>query len=529
LIVFQDRVEAFFAPYLGQDLACHLEAHHPDSRLVWAGVSRLARDCRLEADPSPRERTSGYRPVPITGLEVLEIHPHPAGPLARVEVVLADAPPRSVAVLGTRDGLLLGAAWDPSGDALREVLEARIAAEWAQAPADLEGMWTVLDLAWNRTAPSDVPIRTLDALRFRCHRSGNCCRSDWGVSVGDQTREAYGRVDWSALVGPERGRDFIVPREGGEGHRLAARGADCIFHEGDRCAVHAAIGTPFNPTCVTFPVTFTWTPDGPEASASFTCPSVLHGRGEPLEERQEDLQARWWLWESEAIRIPEHVLLAPGHDTVTYSEFRRFESRVLAVLGREGCDLGSRVRDIVEAAERYTRSGGAGLDCDQTIALEPLSGGPVPTHGALDTFVFAASRLPRVSIRREFPPGVSIRLATWIAEQAISWPPPDARLVGYLRQVWFRKRWIPELGVVGQAYKLPLTWAALRAIASCLAWSDERSAVLVADLEQAIEAFETLILHGPGFSRLMTTDRLLRAQLTDIRWARSWLAYASCA
>ena len=99
-------------------------------------------------------------------------------------------------------------------------------------------------------------------------------------------------------------------------------------------------------------------------------------------------------------------------------------------------------------------------------------------------------------------------------------------MVAYLRQIWFRKRLIPDLGVMAQVFQLPLCLAALRAIASWMAWSDHRDRVEQADVLRAVEALETLLVHGPGFARLVTGDRLLRPQWSDVTWARRWLAYA---
>lgn len=131
-------------------------------------------------------------------------------------------------------------------------------------------------------------------VRFECKQCGDCCR-EFPVSLSPTEAERYTERDWTPVFGAPREVLHTVRRGARVTHylRRQASGA-CLFLGDDHlCRVHSVFGEADKPlVCRTFP--FVFVPEEGErrvAGAWFSCSSVAHGDGRPLQDRRKELEA----------------------------------------------------------------------------------------------------------------------------------------------------------------------------------------------------------------------------------------------
>lgn len=162
---------------------------------------------------------------------------------------------------------------------------------------------------------------------FTCTSCGKCCRSGFEIPVqADKARliktsEPYQKLNKAGYQPLE-----VVS---GQVHLLSYNESGaCHFHQDDRCALHAAHGLEYKPViCQMYPFNFVPTPDGVFVSTLFSCPAVLAGLGEPVQQQEPDLQALWNQHKEKVPAFPpirKHILVT-AESTVTWPQYLELE------------------------------------------------------------------------------------------------------------------------------------------------------------------------------------------------------------
>lgn len=528
----QEVLADYFSLYLASDARRHLASYHPHALVLDGSVARRA----AEVDPNAFARRHSERAgagIPLRAYQVEHIEARDFRTLVRVRLELHDAP-RALLVAVCVHGPELGVravALDPAGDLTDVQLEALAAAEFAFLPPDSERYVTGLDLAYARRLASEASvIASLPEARFTCHMSGKCCSGALGIGVSRAARLAFEQVDWARLVAVTLPDPFLVaPEDPALPHRIATHDDRCVFLDEGQCSIHSSLGTPFNPTCVTFPLSFVVTPDGAQATGSFTCPSVKGNRGALLKDRQEDLHQRLWLWGQEATVIGAEVPYRQGRGKVAWPLYRSLEAGWLSLLddlpladalarGLQALrSLGDPERWTLEAVEQGFKHASA-----FEAALPKFRG--IDLLGAM-LYGFLSQYEPEAFTFGVQPPeAFQFVLHAFLPTTGVVYRPDPTVLRRYLRETLYRKRLLGELGVVETFHFILLAAAFLRSYAEFLAYRAGRSETTGADFDRALEALETASHHSPGFSRLLGADASIRACLASATFADGLLA-----
>jgi len=133
---------------------------------------------------------------------------------------------------------------------------------------------------------------------FTCHQCGLCCRVFPSIEIDHATKTLYQRLLETSDVGTEntlqKHIQLALSNCAGDQQCVLPRKNDgsCIFLSTDNtCHLHASLGTEYKPQlCRDFPFIFRCTPGGIYIGLSFTCPSVVAEKGEPLVEKIECLE-----------------------------------------------------------------------------------------------------------------------------------------------------------------------------------------------------------------------------------------------
>jgi Fe-S-cluster containining protein len=142
--------------------------------------------------------------------------------------------------------------------------------------------------------------------RFSCRSCGRCCRRGWDIALTAAEAAAYrkaGARRWfrERADGPEGSPDEPSEPVPGRADLLRLRkrddGACGFLSPENRCRIHEELGAERKPlSCRLFPLSFHGA-DGPTlVTASFSCPSVVEDRGEPLAQQLEAIAALRKAW-----------------------------------------------------------------------------------------------------------------------------------------------------------------------------------------------------------------------------------------
>lgn len=154
----------------------------------------------------------------------------------------------------------------------------------------------------------DAILHIPDGINFDCTGCGNCCFA-WPVPLTDD--------DVSRICSLEFDRTEAIKAQKIEPVHIIKTGASASLHQkmftnalgkradgkcqylspDNRCEIHAHFGEEAKPSmCRLFPYTFTPTPNGVYASASFASTGVLYNSGRPLTEQKEHLERTYELF-----------------------------------------------------------------------------------------------------------------------------------------------------------------------------------------------------------------------------------------
>ena len=115
-----------------------------------------------------------------------------------------------------------------------------------------------------------------------------------------------------------------------------AEDGGCYFLEDGLCGIHAEQGLAAKPSvCQLYPFSLVATPEGYYVSLAFTCPAVISGSGNPIEEQRESLRA--------TVEGAPHFFppgLQPGSQvtltaetTICFDQYRQLEDTLLKSFG----------------------------------------------------------------------------------------------------------------------------------------------------------------------------------------------------
>lgn len=514
----RELIDRFLASlYERQDLHEHLACYHPEAWvLLGASVTR-----RAELTPEAYEETMGT----LFGLAL----PGAGGPPARFEILeptgwVEDAA-EAMLRLAMRDVTidrsfeavfhlrLHQQHWhfagctllDPRGPAPNlATLPAFTAAEVAQVtlvPNPGELLLTPLDLAYRRAFPRETHhLLALPETRFSCQNSGQCCQSTMDIYVPGPARLALEGVDWPRVqpgVGAGPFFQEATASDAAEPHQIANREGGCPFHVGQRCAIHQTVGHAPMPVCAIYPIGFTSTPTGVCLWTYFTCPTVRQNLGDPLLERQADMEARVQLWRHAMVEIPEQVPVADAATTLPYAQYEAFEAALLASLADPERSARERVLRAADAVDRLR--GQPQLTSEHALewvaAAQLPAGDPLASEDGIEPvgvalYLVLARYLPWVLAAGGFRDADPLRLPAVLAAAPVRYEPDPELLTRYLRQVLFRKRYLAQVGVVGHVHLLCWIEALVRHAAIAQAVAEDRPATNERDLHQAIAAVE---------------------------------------
>jgi len=183
-----------------------------------------------------------------------------------------------------------------------------------------------------------------EGINFDCTGCGNCCFS-WPVPLTDDDLK---RICSLEISGAQKEAVHLIKTgtEGSVGQRAftSALGkrhdGKCQFLSPDnRCEIHASFGEEAKPSmCRLFPYTFTSTPNGVYAAASFASTGVLLNSGRPLSEQTQHLARTYELFRqlySDLNPDWTNLQLIDGQP-LTFDDYLEIEAAILAALGRAG-------------------------------------------------------------------------------------------------------------------------------------------------------------------------------------------------
>ena len=162
------------------------------------------------------------------------------------------------------------------------------------------------------------------------------------MKVGPERAKSIARLDaYSEL---KKAGYTPLPVIDGEVRAGRAESQTCIFLQGGGCTIHREDGGFAKPTvCQLYPFHLVKTPGGWYLSLSFSCPSVVKGGGQPVEEQLPSV--RKTLEESEyfspdrmPVDTPVNLVGALG---VSWTEYLESESAILQTLDEKGAVAGS--------------------------------------------------------------------------------------------------------------------------------------------------------------------------------------------
>ena len=149
---------------------------------------------------------------------------------------------------------------------------------------------------------SELILHIPEGINFDCTGCGNCCFM-WPVPLTDDDVKRISSLPFAdQKFEPAHILKTGVPGSAAEMSFSAALGkrkdGRCQYLSPDnRCEIHSQFGIQSKPSmCQLFPYTFTNSPAGVFASASFASTGVLYNQGRPLAEQREHLQETYQLF-----------------------------------------------------------------------------------------------------------------------------------------------------------------------------------------------------------------------------------------
>lgn len=204
--------------------------------------------------------------------------------------------------------------------------------------------------------------------RYTCQACGRCCRRGWEIAITPREAEHYRKANAGRWFReredlPEgAARDPFEPIPGHAPFIRIRRRPDgaCGFLGLDNlCRIHQELGGPQKPlTCRLFPYRFHAVERETVVTTSFSCPTVVAGRGEPIASNQREiasLSREWFQVYPETprpVRYAGRQVLAPRSvDTI-----RRVLRRMLDRPGTGGeIDLAANVTRMADWLEDLSR------------------------------------------------------------------------------------------------------------------------------------------------------------------------------
>lgn len=445
--------------YERQDLAEHLDCYHPDA-WVLLGPNLVHRG-ELEASTYEGAIAAlfamarpGTKPARFELLGEGELSAHGTDHLAMLPMRDRNADRTFTAAFHLRRE---GAALLFQGCVVLtpetpvptlETIDAAVAAALSQTslvPDPGEILLTPLDLAYRRAFPVEsYRLLALPETRFTCQHSGHCCTPQHDIPVPRAARQAIEGVDWRAIAPsvPLPLFEAATARDATEESRLVDHGGTCGFRQDGGCVLHAAAGYAPLAVCATYPVDFTATPDGICLWTYFTCPTVRANIGEPLLARHEDMSARVRLWRNAMLLVPDEVPLVDGVPA-SFHAYATLEEEVLSILARSDRSPRERAVEAVEAARIFARQA-----VPESVG-DALGDGEVDPLGVA-LYLVLNKHLPEV-FRGPLALGDADRLdlPRRLASSGVRYAYDNELITRYLRQVVYRKKYLPEIGVVG--------------------------------------------------------------------------------
>ena len=179
-----------------------------------------------------------------------------------------------------------------------------------------------------------------EGINFDCTGCGNCCFS-WPVPLTDDDLK---RICSLEIQGHHKEPVNVIKAgvAGGSGQRAftsaLGKRADgkCQYLSPDnRCEIHNQFGEEAKPSmCRLFPYTFTPTPTGVWAAASFASTGVLYNSGRPLTSQKEHLMRTYELFQSLYPDLAPHwtsLQLVDGQ-SLSFDEYLKVETGLLSAL-----------------------------------------------------------------------------------------------------------------------------------------------------------------------------------------------------
>lgn len=204
----------------------------------------------------------------------------------------------------------------------------------------------------------EATLHIPEGINFDCTGCGNCCFS-WPVPLTDDDFE---RICSLEIEGVKKEPVHIIktgaPASPGQRAFTSALGkrrdGKCQFLSPDnRCEIHSQFGEEAKPSmCRLFPYTFTPTPNGVYASASFASTGVLYNSGRPLAEQKPHLLRTYELFQklySELAPDWNGLQLIDGQP-LSFNEYLVIESTLLAALKEDTPESMNRRADKILCA-----------------------------------------------------------------------------------------------------------------------------------------------------------------------------------
>jgi Fe-S-cluster containining protein len=169
--------------------------------------------------------------------------------------------------------------------------------------------------------PDPLDIHFIAESRFSCNSCGKCCSSNFEIPLQD-TKVSLIKKSSSYKTRAKQGYEplrvvadsfhFLGYNDKGQ----------CHFLDQSLCALHKHEGISHKPViCQIYPYNLVQTPDGIHVSLLYSCPSVVTGRGAPLEQSRDALQQ---LFETSQVPVlgpvREHILVTQ-FSTVTWQQY----------------------------------------------------------------------------------------------------------------------------------------------------------------------------------------------------------------
>lgn len=379
---------------------------------------------------------------------------------------------------------------------------------------------------------------------YSCLRCGLCCKTDWLIGIDEISYKRLSQYNWASYFPQLSNNSLFVklkfPLPSGETVTFARKSdGACIFLTSENeCLIHQQLGFDAKAqVCKEFPYRFVSTPKGIIVGLSFACVSVNSGIGEPLANKQEEINKI--LTSSLHIEEIEEPLPLYGLQVLSWKEYEGIESSLISIINANEYSLdlalfaGSILLNVCIGLKQVEEKA---LQAKQT-PKETLLGGldklaqdkyqrlfniakkgkpsekfPYVYFAPLLTWMeFSEKKLGRLQLFYSFLNYLlrikfDLPIKPFFAERKFKMTQISASfenshisdfLRRYLCHVLFRKNFVCGLGIFRGYHTLLLLYSMIKWIAAFCANAENREVVNIKDLQRAVRIIELkFVLHS---------------------------------